>query len=297
MTLVHRGMLLMTVFAAFWASEEALMAFVADRYAVIQIVWLRFAFHVAALFALCGWRRPASLWRTRRPGFQLARSLFLAAMPSCWALGMQGGGDPRTMLSVFWLSPLLILGLVQWWLRERVSFVLWLAVAAGSIAASVMLGPEPLPGIGLLAYPLSMAVAFSLYVVMTMLLRAEAIRTNLFYAGLGVVLVLAPLMPGVWVSPEPADLVVIFGVAMICLLGLLTLERLAAAGPLAPVLPFVYLQLVFSAGLAWIAGAEPGWRGVLGSVLITFVAAVLWKFERRRQVSLRAPAMAYRETQ
>jgi len=287
MSLVNRSMLLVLALALMWAAEEALLARVLGRQPVAQAVWLRFMFHVIALFALWGWRDPASLWRTRRPVSQLARSLCLVAMPVFWLLGLQAGGDVPTMLSVFWLAPMLILLFARWWLGERASPGLWLATAIGSIGACVLLAPATFPSLRLLVHPLGMAAAFSAYVVMTASLRGESTRANLFYAGFGACLALAPLMPWVWVTPALTDLLILAAVALLGLGGLLALQRLVACGPLLPSLPLLYLQLPFAVGMAWSAGSAPLWHTWLGSTLICTAAAAAWALEVRRENRLR----------
>ena len=286
MGLVNRSMLLIVVFALMWAAEEALLARVLSRQSVAQAVWLRFMFHVLALFALWGWRDPASLWRTQRPVSQLARSLCLVAMPVFWLLGRKAGGDAPTMLSIFWLAPLLILLLARWWLNERASLGLWLATSIGSVGAWVLLAPATLPSLRLLMHPLGMAAAFSAFVVLTASLRGETTRANLFYAGLGACLALAPLVPSVWVAPAAAELLMLAAVALFGLGGLLALQRLVACGPLAPSLPMIYLQLPFAVGMAWSAGAAPLWHTWLGSTLICAAAAAAWALEVRRHGAL-----------
>ena len=290
MSLVNRSMLLALALALMWAAEEALLARVLARQSVAQAVWLRFMFHVIALFVLWGWRDPASLWRTRRPVSQLARSLCLVAMPVCWLLGLRAGGDTATMLSVFWIAPLLVLLFARWWLGERASLGLWLAAALGSVGACVLLAPATLPSPRLLVHPLGMAAAFSAYVVMTASLRSESTRANLFYAGFGACLALAPLMPWVWVAPALTDLLILAAVALLGLGGLLALQRLVVRGPLLPSLPLLYLQLPFAVGMAWSAGAVPLWHTWLGSTLICTAAAAAWALEVRRQGALRVTA-------
>lgn len=47
---------------------------------VVEVVWLRFLFHVAFSAALLAPKYGAALLRTRRPGLQLARAAFLPVM-------------------------------------------------------------------------------------------------------------------------------------------------------------------------------------------------------------------------
>jgi hypothetical protein len=285
MIAARRCLILMLAFAALWAAEEAVLArLMADsKYSIVQVVWLRFLFHVGELLLVFGWRSPSSLWRTRLPGVQLVRSILLVAMPVCWVLGLGAGGDPGSLMAVFWLSPLLVLGVVLAWRREPVSPFTWAATAAATVGTAIVLAPTAPLSWQPLAHSLGMAVAFGGYVLLTLALRGERIRANLFHAGLGVCLALAPLMPLMWVTPDAVDLLLLAVVAALGLLGLAALERLVATGPLAPTVPLVCLQLPFAIVLAWAAGADTGWRAWLGSAVIAAAALATWRAQAARR--------------
>src|ERR1051325_11973982 len=68
--------------------------------------------------AIWGGSNPSLLWRTRRPVFQVARSLLMLGMPVCFILALGQGSPVETVLAVFWLSPLLIVALARAFLGE-----------------------------------------------------------------------------------------------------------------------------------------------------------------------------------
>jgi drug/metabolite transporter (DMT)-like permease len=280
-------MKLMVAFVALWAAEEALIGLLLGRYGLIQIVWLRFALHLVLLWAICGGTKGGALWRTQRPGFQLLRASMMVGMPACWALGARHGLSPATLMSVFWLAPLLILGLAGLFLKERVPAKVWLAVVAACVGVFALTGPHAMPRAILLVYPLGMAMCFSVYVVMTRSLRNEPTRTNLFYTGLGVCLLLAPLVPSGWVTPSVPDLLTLTGVALLGLGGLWALERLTAAAPVSAAAPLVYLQIPFAIGIAWGLGHyDPTLRTMGGLLVIGAVVLHAWLLEARRAAPL-----------
>ncbi len=277
----RHGLMLTTAFVALWAAEEALTGLLMARYGLDQIVWMRFVWHIVLLVVLFGRREPSLLWRTQRPLFQLARAAMMVGMPACWVMGVHRGLSPATLMSVFWLSPLMILALARVCLGERASLQVWLAalVACGGVFA--LTGPHSVPRPLLLVFPLGMALCFSAYVVMTRSLRRERTRTNLFYTGLGVCLLLAPMVPSGWVTPTPLDLGILAAVALLGLGGLFALERLTAAAPVSRTAPLVYLQIPFALGFAWsLEQHDPSLRTLAG-VLVT-VAVVLYVWTRLR---------------
>ncbi len=276
----RHSMKLTIAFAALWAAEEALTGLVLARYSLSQVVWLRFVFHLVLVWALWGRRDVGLLWRTKRPLVQFARASMLVGMPACWILGVQRGLAPSMLMSVFWLAPLLILGLAHLFLRERVSPTVWLVAALACGAVFALTGPHAMPRPLLLVFPLGMALCFSLYVVMARSLRTEPVAANLFYAGLGVCLLLAPLIPSNWITPTGPDLLIHAAVALLGLGSLFALERLTAAAPVSDSAPLMYLQIPFALGIGWSLGQHmPLLRTLVGMAAIGAAAFYVWQRE------------------
>jgi drug/metabolite transporter (DMT)-like permease len=279
MNAARRSMAWMIAFVALWALVEALASDLHRRYSPWQVVWTRYAVHLLLMLAAFGWRDPGSLWRTRRPAFQLARSLLMVAMPAAAVFGLAGGLDADTLMAGFWLAPLLILGLALSVLRERVPAMAWIACGvafAGTLLSTVH---GDVPSARQFAYPLAMALSFSVYVVMTRSLRTEATRVNLFYTALGVFVVLTPLMPREWVAPDGHDLALMGAIGAVGLGALCALDRFAHAAPVSIAAPMAYLQLPIALALALATGAghpiiRPG--ALAGLLLVGAAAAAAW---------------------
>lgn len=284
MTANRRAILLMLVFVFLWAGIEAMAANVLRHYSPYQVVWTRYAVHLALMAALWGWREPASLWQTRRPVFHVGRSLLMLGMPASWVIGMQMGVSGHAVMTIFWISPLLILGLAWVFLQDRVPPLVWLATCVACAGGLLVNGLHGLPGASLLIYPLGMALCFSAYVVMTRSLRTETTRTNLFYTAAGVFVVLTPAMPGLWIMPSLPDLLVMVVIGLLGYVTLLALDRSAAAAPVSISAPFAYLQIAFTVPLFWVAGLGHDMsvpRMALGLLLIVGAALCLWLREPR----------------
>ncbi|MEO8804848.1 MAG: DMT family transporter [Burkholderiaceae bacterium] len=288
MTDNRRAMLLMLAFVSLWAAIEALAGHVLHHYSAYQVVWTRYAVHLALMLLVWGWREPGSLWRTRRPVFQFTRSLLMLGMPASWIVGMQLGVHAATLMSIFWLSPLFIIALARLFLRERVPAALWAVTAVACAGSFLLHEPGDLSPVRLLVFPLGMALCFSLYVVMTRSLRTETTRTNLFYTALGVFLVLTPFMPGLWITPSPQDMMAMVGVGVLGFVALAALDRMAAAAAVSVSAPFAYMQIAATVAIAFVAGMEQGLsarRTALGLLLIVGAAFYLWVREPRPEGS------------
>lgn len=266
------------VFGALWAAEEALTGLLLPRYGLGQVVWMRFVFHLLLVLLIWGRTDLGSLVRTRRPVLHLARAMVLVAMPACWALGMRRGLPAATLMSVFWLAPLLILAMARLTLRERIAPKVWVVTALASIGVFVMTGPHRLPEATLLVYPMGMALSFSVFLVLTRVLRDDPEPVGLMYLGLGVCVLLAPVLPGSWTTPRPFDLLVTGAIALAGIGALLAMGRLVSGSRLSRSAPMAYLQIPFAMGLGWWLGREaPGWHGGAGLAVVLLSVLLAWR--------------------
>ncbi|MEW6704982.1 MAG: DMT family transporter [Pseudomonadota bacterium] len=271
------SMLWMVAFAAVWALVEAIAAEVLRSYSPYQVVWTRYAVHVGLMLALWGWREPASLWHTRRPLYQFARSMLMLGMPASWIIGLQHGLSFSTQTAVFWISPLLILALASLVLGERAPLRHWLAAAVACAGAVLISHPSEPGSLQLLVFPLAMALTFSLYIVMTRSLRSETTRANLFYSALGVLLALSPFIPSIWITPSPQHLLVMAAIGVLGFVALYAVDRMAASAPVSVSAPLACLQLGFTLIVARTLGHGHADRLALaGLALVAGAALYVW---------------------
>lgn len=277
---------LVAVFAISWMiGEELLGAHLYVRYDLMQVVWCRYAAHLLLMIFVWGWWRPQLLWRTRRPWFQLSRSMLMLVMPLsfAFAVGLRTAAD--VVWAVFWITPLLILALARALIGERAPAVWWLLAGASVVAAVVVLRPSLEVTPAEFVWPTMMALSFSLYVVMTRSLRGETFQANLFYSALGVFLLLTLWMPAVWITPPLHDIALLAGIGIIGFVGLLALDRAADRAPVSSWAPALHLQVAAVAVFAWsIGGHTPAASGIVGLLAIVAIALYLWREESRRRL-------------
>jgi drug/metabolite transporter (DMT)-like permease len=274
----HRSMLAMAAFVGLWAAVEALAGQVLRKYSPYQVVFTRYVVHMALMVVVWGWRDPRSLVRTRRLPFQLGRSLLMLAMPASWIISTQHGVDGKTLMSIFWLSPLLMVGFASVLLGERVPTSIWVATIVACAGALAFIAPSRMPTLGpSLLFPLGMALSFSLYVVATRSLRHETMRANLFYTAFGVAAALALVMPRLWVTPDLHDLFVMVGVGVFGFAALYACDRMTATSPVYVSAPFAYLQLAFTVAIeAGMHGARPALRALAGLGVVGLALLFVW---------------------
>jgi drug/metabolite transporter (DMT)-like permease len=227
----RRGMLWMIASVALWAVMESLAGWLRHPYSPYQVVWARYGSHLAIMLAIWGWREPAVLVRTGRPVLQIARSLLMLVMPAAWVLALQHGLTPEAVLAIFGVAPLMIGAFAAVLLKERPTLGIWVCAAIVSMGALFCLPLDARPSLVAVAAALTASASFSLYAVMTRMLRGESLRANLFYTALGVFAVLSFFVPTKWVMPTPHDALVMVLIGAFGLLGLLALDRACQAAP------------------------------------------------------------------
>lgn len=277
MSPARRSALHALAFVVLWSAVETIAGGVLRAYSPYQVVFTRYVVHLALAAALWARGDPASLLRTRRPGYQLVRSLLMLVMPASWVMAGERGVPIDTTLAVFWLSPLLILLFARLALGERSPRSAWILAAIASAGAIALHRPRELPPLALLPLPLAMGVSFSLYVAMTRALRSEPLRANLTHTALWVALPLSFAMPRLWTTPSPRDLAVMIAIGVLGFATLWALDRMAAAAPLAAAAPVVALQAPIALAMVALLGGDlPGPRRALAVLLVVAAAAWIW---------------------
>jgi drug/metabolite transporter (DMT)-like permease len=281
----RRAILRMAGFGVAWAVLEAGVAGrMQGSYHLLQVVWCRYAVHLATLGLLFGWRRPDKLWTTGRPGYQMTRSMMMLVMPASFVMALDVGMASNTTWSVFWLSPVLIIVIARAVLGERASWSPWAMAAIGAAVVVFMFDPLPPASLPLLMIPVVMALSFSVYVVMTRSLSSERVLANLFYTAFGVFLALTPLMPIVWATPSWHDAAVLIGIGVLGLVALFALDRSASLAPVSATAPILYLQVVGLALVEFLDGHSLSRRTLAGAAVIVAMAGYQWLQDASRDV-------------
>jgi drug/metabolite transporter (DMT)-like permease len=242
---VMRGRSLILLVSFLWALMEIVAQHAAAGHSLLQVVWVRYAAHVLLMLAVFGPRHGRELVHTERPVLQLARALMMLVMPVSFLLASREM-SARTVLSIFWLAPQIVMVLSMILLRESASWRSWAVGIAGLGCIVLLLQPQvPVTLRGTLL-SLAMATSFALYIVLTRVLREESTVANLFYTAIGVLLPLSLWLPSFWspLSLRGGLLMALVGCLGFALLWLLDLA-MELISP-AAVAPLFYAQVFWS---------------------------------------------------
>jgi drug/metabolite transporter (DMT)-like permease len=248
---------------------------------VMQVVWLRFVFHVLFSALLLGPRSGWGLVRTRRPGLQLLRSMMLPTMTALnfWALQYLQLAETG---AIQFAVPILIavFGVA---LGERLDRARWAAVLLGFAGVLFIVRPGTEGFHPALLLSLANAVLYALFNLLTRrLVGTESPEATQFLSALGAVVVFAPLAYIVWRDPVTATE---WAVVMLAgLSGGAGHYLLAVAHRYAPAVvlaPFMYQQILWMTLTGYLVfGDVPGPAVVIGTLVV--VASGLYLIYRER---------------
>jgi drug/metabolite transporter (DMT)-like permease len=236
----------------------------------VELAFYRFAFGLPPLLLWIAWTGNVGVWRTERPLAHVWRAAvglatMLLAFSALFYLPL------AEATTIGFAAPLFAVMLSAVVLKEPVGLHRWSAVALGFIGVLVVMRPEGshLPPAGLL---LACLAAFGVGIVtitIRQISRTEGTQTIVLWFSLLSMLVLGLLMPFHGQAHDGRTWLILLalgafgGVGQICLTGSL---RFA---PVPVVVPFDYVQLIWSVLLGWLIFAhQPPTTTWIGAAII-----------------------------
>ncbi|MDX1609446.1 MAG: DMT family transporter [Halofilum sp. (in: g-proteobacteria)] len=268
---------------------DGLAKHLSAEFHVLQVVWARFAFHIAWLLPLLLWRLHPRELLPRNPALQVLRGGFLLGATLCFfgAISVMPLADALALLFV---SPMICTLLSPWVLGERVGPWRWSAVAAGFVGALVVVRP----GFGVFQWASLLALSAGLchgaYLVTTRRLAGSTspMITLLFTALLGL-LAMSLVAPVVWTPPAAGDWLLMALMGLFAAGGHFLVIRSFDHAPAPIVAPIGYFEIVAATLVGYLAfGDFPDpwtWLGIAIIVGSGVVIALREGRTRRRDIA------------
>ena len=283
-----RAILYMILSAFCFAFVELFLAHFLKQITIYQLIWGRYAVHLLFMLAVLGPRYKTKLVKTSNLKLQIIRSLTMLAMPISYIIATQQMQMPSNDASaVYWLSPLMMLGLSTLVLHESVGGIRWIGAIIG--LGGMLLIYRPDKGIiSLAALPvLITGLSISLHLMFSRILREDHPFTSLFHTALWVFAIMSFLMPFVWQRPSLSDLVTIVVVGLVGMVALYVLARSGELAPLSVVATFSYTEGIWTLLLnVLLFGILPDKSMILGGLVLVGVTAYLLFHETRHPQAL-----------
>ncbi len=264
-----QGIAIVLITMLLFAAYDATSKYLAPRYPIPELLWVRYVTHAGLILIVFGRKMRMELIKTRRPFLQIFRALLLVMVSFLVMQGLRYIPLADTTAIIF-LAPLLVAALSAPVLKEKVETAQWMAVICGFVGVLVIVRP----GNGALnmavLFPLSSAVCYSLYQVLTRKFSgAENPVTTHFYTGLVGLVVCSAAWESDWVVPAFAPACLMVSLGLFAGVGhYLLIKAFERMGP-AVAAPFSYTQLGWAVLFGYVFfGETPDFLSILGILII-----------------------------
>ncbi|MFT4190251.1 MAG: DMT family transporter [Comamonas sp.] len=246
---------------------------------LIMALWMRYVFQACSTTAALAPRHGWAILRTRAPGLQLLRGLLLVSISlfSMFTLRFMPVGE---FTAIMMMAPLLVTLMAVLVLKERVSVLRWLLLAAGFAGTLIIVRPGAGGFEWALLLPLGLVIVNTWFQVLTSrLAKLDPPATTHLYTGLIGALVASALVPFAWEQPSDLSTWLLLLLMGVCSSGGHYLLILAyGRSPAATLTPYLYGQIFFAVVGGWVAfdHAPDGWAlSGMGLIALSGVATAL----------------------
>lgn len=283
---LQASILMVAAFVVF-SAMAVFMRLIGDRIAVPQVIFLR---QVMALVLMA-----PLFWQSRRVilhptglGLHLARGGLAVGAMFCGLTSILH--IPLADATAIGMAEVLIAtAFAATILREPVGWRRWSATGVGFLGVLIMIRPF---GAGFDAYAL-VALAGAICGAASMIaLRLgsghDTTITVLFWQGLVVAALSAPVAALAWVTPTLPEAMILLAMGLIFTAGIWLFTAAIRLGRASAVAPLGYLRLVLMAATGWVIYGEiPTWATVIGGALV--IASATYTITRNAARALPIP--------
>lgn len=279
-----RGVALIVSAVFMFSSMDTVAKHMLKSYPIGPLIWARYFLQFALMIVIFGPRMGLGLARTRHPRLQILRGLLLVGSTAFFYLSLEFLPLAEAAAITF-VGPVLVTAFSGPLLRERVAPRQWFAVMLGFVGVLIIIRPGGGVFSPKVVFPLTSAVFFSFYQIATRHVAGrENPVTTLFFSALVGAVATTLLLPFTWQTPSGMQWVFMPLIGLFGGLGhYLLIRAVEHASPMA-LAPFVYVQLVWSTLLAWLAFGDFPSAGTLAGMSVVVMAgmfAVNWQLIRQ----------------
>jgi drug/metabolite transporter (DMT)-like permease len=269
------GIALVVAACACFSTLDSTTKYVSVHVPLLMALWFRYAFQAIATTAAVLPRRGLAVLRTMHPKFQILRGVLLLTS-SLFAFASLKYMPVGEFTAIVMIAPLAVTLLAATVLKERVSTMRWVLVAAGFAGTLVIIRPGGQTFTWASLLPVGLVVTNAWFQVLTSTLaRTEDPVTMHLWTGWVGTLVASIALPFVWTwiaNPWLWLLLCLMGIA--ATIGHFMLILAYQRAPAATLTPYLYLQIAFAMvwGVVVFSHVPDAWA-LAGIVLIAICGA------------------------
>ena len=248
----------------------------------LQVMFVRYAVHLGLAAAINLPSKGLGLLRTNNFWLEMARAAALVGSTLCNFTAVRH--LPLTVTgAIAFTVPLIVTALSVVFLRERVGWRRWTAIAVGFVGVLIIVRPgsEVFHPATLLS--LGGAVSYSSYAMLTRRLAGvDSAGTQQLYGAALPTLALAPFAIAAWVWPANAvDWTVLALIGVIGFSGHQFVTVASRFAPASTLAPFGYVQILFFTAASWfIFNQPPDTSLYIGAPIVMASGLYVWLRER-----------------
>ena len=278
------GIALMCGAVALFACLDTTAKYLNPHMSSLQIAWARYTSALVLTLIVSNPLTHPALLRSKRPKLQITRSLLLVASTALNFIALRWLQLDEA-LSIIFTFPFIVAIVSGPMLGEWIGWRRWSAICVGFggvllITRAGFGGMHPAALITLVG-----TICYGFYAVITRIVsRVDSNQTSLFYANFIGALVMLPVIPFVWTTPESWPIaLMMLGTGVLGSAGhflLISGHRLAPAAVLSP---FVYTQLIWVVILGyWVFDHVPNRWTMAGAAIV--IGSGLYLLYRERKL-------------
>ncbi len=277
------GLLYMCAATAFFAMLDSLNKYLGQILPIAEVVWVRYAVHLALMIVILAPRMGWRLVQTRRPWLHVARALSLLASSVCAVYSLRHI-PVADATAIYNAAPLLIVLLSGPMLGEKVGLRRVVVACVGFIGVLIIIRP------GTDAFqPASLAMVLAALsgTAYQLLSRELGVvdhpMTSLFFLGLVGTVATGLVVPFSWVPPPSIWVWLLMGLCgIVGGAGQYLITQAYSVAPASIVAPFSYSQLIWATLASWlIFGDVPSWWTLLGMVIVAGSGLYITRIQRK----------------
>jgi drug/metabolite transporter (DMT)-like permease len=265
-----RSIYAMLIAVTLFSLMDTAMKLLSEHYPAMQVAALRALTSLPLVGAYVAWRGAFGSMMQIRWAMHLMRAVLGIAMLALFAYGLQTLSLAEAY-SVFFIAPALITALSVLFLKERVNFARWVAIAVGMGGVLVVLRPSAAGFFTLGGLAVLGAASFYAISAISARILSRTDRSEHMVLWLMVMMSIgatALAAPG-WVPLRASDTLLLCGLAVSGFLGQLAITEAFGSGEASKVAPFEYAALAWGVGFDWLLWRTlPDEYTVLGAAII-----------------------------
>lgn len=254
---------------AFLVANDAVAKLLTDRYAPIQIVFLRNLIAVPIITAVVLTVFGSENLRTRHLRLHAVRGALMVMGAWLYFTALIYLPLAEATALVF-SAPIFITALSVPLLGEHVGWRRWGAVLLGFVGVLVIVRPGSAAFQLAALLPVATALCYAIFMITARWIdRAERLWTMMLFAMLFPMIYAAPFAVANWTPVQTGDIALFIAIAVFGSLGLALIGQAFRMAPAAIVAPFDYSALIWATGLGWLIWGEvPMIWTILGAAII-----------------------------